>query len=173
VDDVTISPATDDEAARLLDLSKETYVEGLQGRRGLSADEARAKADADTARLVPEGAATPGNVFLAARRDGRMLGAVWAAVQGPDRAGEAWIYFLWVDPSARRQGLAGRLVEATGDAVRARGADRLALNVFGDNTGAIALYESLGFTVAAQQMSRPLTGRPPGTGFTLPVEVAG
>jgi ribosomal protein S18 acetylase RimI-like enzyme len=156
VDDVDISPATDDEAAVLLERSKETYVEALQGRRGLSAREAATKADADTDRLVPQGERTPGNVFLTARRGGRMLGGVWAAVQGPDRAGEAWIYFLWVDPSQRRRGLARRLVERTAAEVRALGAGHLALNVFGDNAGAIALYDALGFRVTAQQMSLSL-----------------
>jgi ribosomal protein S18 acetylase RimI-like enzyme len=157
VDDVEISPATDDETAALLERSKETYVEGLQGRRGLSLQEARAKADTDTDGLVPQGARTPGTVFLAARHGDRVLGGVWAAVQGPDRAGEAWIYFIWVDPSARRQGLARRLVDRTAAEVRSRGARHLALNVFGDNIDAMALYEALGFRVTAQQMTLPLT----------------
>ena len=56
----------------------------------------------------------------------------------------------------RRQGLARRLVEATVTRVREQGATDLALNVFGDNTAAIALYESLGFAVVTQQMSRSL-----------------
>ena len=126
MDGVVVGPATDEEAER------------------------------DTERFVPDGAATAGAVFLAARRDGRLLGGVWAGVQGPDRAGEAWIYFLWVDPAERRQGLARRLVEATAAVVRERGATDLALNVFGDDAGAIALYRSLGFRVLTQQMSRPL-----------------
>lgn len=156
MDDVEISFATDAETAALLEFSKETYVEGLQSMRGLSPAEARAKADRDTDGLVPHGAGTPGMVFLAARRGDRVIGGVWAAVQGPDRAGEAWIYFIWVDPSARRQGLARRLVDRTADEVRDRGAEHLALNVFGDNRGAIALYEALGFRVTAQQMTLPL-----------------
>jgi ribosomal protein S18 acetylase RimI-like enzyme len=153
VDDVEITLATDGETTALLELSKKTYVEGLQSMRGLNPAEARAKAHRDTDGLVPHGAVTPGMVFLAARRGNRVLGGVWAAVQGPDRAGEAWIYFIWVDPSARRQGLARRLVERTAAEVRDRGAEHLALNVFGDNTGAIALYEALGFRVTAQQMT--------------------
>ncbi|HLM04103.1 MAG TPA: GNAT family N-acetyltransferase [Blastococcus sp.] len=157
MDDIEISPATDEEAAALLERSKETYVEGLQGRRGLTAEEASAKADADTGRLVPDGGRTPGAVFLTARQDGRVLGGVWAAVQGPDREGEAWIYFLWVDPAERRRGLGRRLVERTAADVRSRGAAHLALNVFGDNTAAIALYEALGFRVGAQQMTLPLS----------------
>lgn len=159
MDDVEISPATDAEAIALLERSKETYVESLQVRRGLSPQEARAKADADTDGPLPRGVRTPGMVFLSARRDGQVLGGVWAAVQGPGRAGEAWINFLWVDPTVRRQGLARRLVDVTAAEVRRQGAEHLALNVFGDNSGAIALYAALGFQVVAQQMTLPLTDR--------------
>jgi ribosomal protein S18 acetylase RimI-like enzyme len=49
------------------------------------------------------------------------------------------------------------LITAAGDAVRALGADSLGLNVFGDNAPAIAVYDSLGFQVTAQQMSLPLS----------------
>jgi ribosomal protein S18 acetylase RimI-like enzyme len=53
-------------------------------------------------------------------------------------------------------------VDATAAEVRRQGAEHLALNVFGDSAGAIALYDSLGFRVAAQQMTLPLGERPPG-----------
>jgi ribosomal protein S18 acetylase RimI-like enzyme len=98
-------------------------------------------------------------VFLSARRGGQVVGGVWAAVQGPNRAGQAWVNFVWVDPAVRRQGLARRLMDATAAEVRSRGAHHLALNVFGDNSGAIALYDALGFQVVAQQMTLPLTDR--------------
>jgi ribosomal protein S18 acetylase RimI-like enzyme len=80
-------------------------------------------------------------------------------VQGPGRAGAAWIYHLQVEPAARRQGVAAQLMRHAATAVRERGAQHLELNVFGDNSGAIALYESLGFAVTAQQMSLPLAER--------------
>ena len=156
MDDVEISRATEAEASALVGRSKDDYVESLQDRRGLSLQEARAKADRDTDGLLPQGAHTPGMVLLAARRGDRLVGAVWAAVQGPDRTGEAWIYFLWVDPTVRRQGLARRLMEATAAEVRRHGAEHLALNVFGGNTSAIALYDALGFRVTAQQMTLSL-----------------
>ena len=45
------------------------------------------------------------------------------------------------------------------EAARERVASLLGLNVFGDNAGAIALYEALGYTVTAQQMILPLAER--------------
>jgi ribosomal protein S18 acetylase RimI-like enzyme len=69
----------------------------------------------------------------------------------------AWIYHVWVEPAARGRRLSGRLISAAGEAVRQQGADSLGLNVFGDNVAAIAVYDALGFTVTAQQMSLPLS----------------
>jgi ribosomal protein S18 acetylase RimI-like enzyme len=53
--------------------------------------------------------------------------------------------------------VAAQLVRRAADAVRERGATHLGLDVFGDNHGASALYDSLGFTVTAQQMALPLS----------------
>ena len=159
MDDVDISLSTEAEATALIQRSKEGYVESLQRHRGLSPQEARAKADDDTDGPLPQGARTPGMVFLSARRGGQVVGGVWAAVQGPNRHGEAWVNFVWVDPAVRRQGLARQLMAATAAEVRSQGARHLALNVFGDNSGAIALYDALGFQVVAQQMTLSLTDR--------------
>jgi ribosomal protein S18 acetylase RimI-like enzyme len=50
-------------------------------------------------------------------------------------------------------------VREAAEAARERGAIHLGLNVFGDNAGAIALYEALGYTVTAQKMILPLADR--------------
>ncbi len=47
-------------------------------------------------------------------------------------------------------------MEALHDAARELGATSIALNVFGHNTTAISLYDSLGYAVTAQQMKRDL-----------------
>ena len=47
-------------------------------------------------------------------------------------------------------------MEALQDASRELGATTIALNVFGHNTAAIRLYDSLGYAVTAQQMKRDL-----------------
>lgn len=154
--DIDVSPATADEIERLVASAGSVYAAGLQTQRGLTEEAATAKARADVAAILAEGPATLGQIFLAARRGNQPLGGIWLAVQGPDRAGGAWVYHLEVDDGARRQGVAARLMRAAADAARQRGATHLGLNVFGDNAGAIALYEGLGYTVTAQQMTLPL-----------------
>jgi ribosomal-protein-alanine N-acetyltransferase len=67
-------------------------------------------------------------------------------------ADEAEILTLAVRPSARRQGLATRLVEAAAAQAAAGGTERLFLEVAEDNEPARALYSRLGF---AQVGRRP------------------
>ncbi|HEY0402812.1 MAG TPA: GNAT family N-acetyltransferase [Blastococcus sp.] len=78
---------------------------------------------------------------------------------GAGPCGRAWVYHLEVHPRARRQGVAALLMREAVEAARERVASLLGLNVFGDNAGAIALYEALGYTVTAQQMILPLAER--------------
>jgi ribosomal protein S18 acetylase RimI-like enzyme len=153
---VEVLPATAAEAAELLASARSTYASGLRSQRGFAADDADRKAAVDVAALLPDGKDTDGHVLLVARVRGRYVGGIWVAVQGPDWPGMAWIYHVWVEPSARGRRLSRRLIESAADAVRRRGAHSLGLNVFGDNTPAIAVYDALGFRVTAQQMSLPL-----------------
>ena len=59
---------------------------------------------------------------------------------------DCWLEDLFVDESARRQGLGRALAEAALDRARARGAKRIELDTDADNEAAMALYESLGFS---------------------------
>jgi len=52
---------------------------------------------------------------------------------------------LYVDPTARRRGVAGALVVAVQEAAREAGATRLSLVTETDNADALGLYERLGF----------------------------
>ena len=154
--DLVISRATPREADALLVTARSTYAGGLQAQRALSQDQAADRAAGDVARLLPQGPATAGHLFLTGRRGGQVLAGIWVAIQGPGAVGQAWIHHLWVEPAARRSGAARTLVLAAAAAAREHGAQQVGLNVFGDNHAAIALYDRLGFAVTEQQMSLPL-----------------
>lgn len=61
------------------------------------------------------------------------------------RGDQGWIGGLGVVPRARRQGVGRRLMDAVLGAARAAGIERVSLEVLEPSTGAIALYEQLGF----------------------------
>lgn len=63
----------------------------------------------------------------------------------PDRPEAREVIGLWVAPVARRRHVASALVGAVNDWARSEGANTLVLDVVVENTGAIALYEGLGF----------------------------
>lgn len=58
---------------------------------------------------------------------------------------------IGVDPAHRRRGLAGVLLDGVADLARLDGAERVLLEVRGDNEGALAFYASRGFAELARR----------------------
>lgn len=81
-----------------------------------------------------------GTVLVATAGE-RLLGAAMVGHDGHRGA----IYYLGVDPEARRLGIGRRLVEAAEDWVRARGVPKINLLVRKENAGVLAFYEALGW----------------------------
>jgi len=78
-----------------------------------------------------------------AYRDDVPIGLANLAVRGAD----AWIGGVGVVASARRTGVGEALMRAVHDEARSRGVERVWLEVIVENTGALALYEKLGYRV--------------------------
>jgi len=76
-----------------------------------------------------------------AYRDGDPVGLANLAVRGQD----AWIGGVGVVASARRAGVGEALMRAVHEEARSRGVERVWLEVMVENTGALALYEKLGY----------------------------
>ena len=79
--------------------------------------------------------------LLIAERDGQAVGLVSAV----GREGEGGVGAMWVDPEARRAGVAGRLLARACEVLAGRGCTRITLKVTRTNDRAIALYASFGF----------------------------
>ncbi|GAA1096859.1 MULTISPECIES: GNAT family N-acetyltransferase [Kitasatospora] len=81
--------------------------------------------------------------YLGIRRDGVLVAMAGERFHPP---GHTEISAVCTDDAHRGQGLGTRLVRAVAAGIRARG-ERPFLHVAEDNTGALRLYESLGFRV--------------------------
>lgn len=75
--------------------------------------------------------------------DGRDVGVARGAAH--ERSDVRELVGMWVDPVARRQGIAGQLIDSVATWARQSGASVLVLDVVEHNTTAIALYEGAGF----------------------------
>lgn len=111
------------------------------------ADDERAVASRDTAVAVLEGPADVGFVSVPGP-DGRLVakGRV-ARGSGEVPGDEDWagITDVWVSPDRRREGLGTFVMATMLDWAAERGATTAFLQVRGDNPGALAAYERLGF----------------------------
>lgn len=139
-----------------LDRVRAEYVRDLV-TAGRSTDDARRHADESLARLFPSGEPAPRHaVFEVVDDAGDAVGRLWIGPDTTDDPDAWWVWDIEIDADRRGRGL-GREAMILGEAyARARGARTLGLNVFGFNTGARGLYESLGFETAAVTMLKRL-----------------
>lgn len=80
-------------------------------------------------------------------KDGKIV--AFTCVREKVRQPEVVLYFIGIDPSAKRSGVGKALIEDIMHRTKHR---RLALNVAKDNEEARAFYESLGFTVVGESL---------------------
>lgn len=84
--------------------------------------------------------------------DNRAVGLIGAQRQGTE---SVYLYSLWLDPVARGYGLGRCLVAEAVDWARSQRVQRVTLRVNRDNARALAVYDSLGFTVSAGDTTAP------------------
>ncbi|MFI7428716.1 GNAT family N-acetyltransferase [Micromonospora sp. NPDC049836] len=90
--------------------------------------------------------------FAHLRVDGELLAVGRGTVTGDGR----WLGLSLIEvlPKARRRGYAGAVIRALADWARTEGATRAFLQVEQHNTGAVALYQRLGFTTHHTYLTR-------------------
>lgn len=132
------------------------YAREIAKARGLDAADAEATAEGEFARLLPDGLASPGMHLWTAVADDDAVGIGWLELRRKPSGVSAWVYDVHLEPEHRGRGLGRQLMLALHEQARLLGATSIALNVFGHNTTAIGLYDSLGYAVTAQQMRREL-----------------
>ena len=150
-DGSAVRPMTDAEFGPWLAKGQEDYA-GDWIRRGVPEAEARAKAAADHAALLPDGRATEGMLLSVLEHEGTPVGTLWLSVRG-ERA-----YVFDVETTAGHRGRGhGRTLMLLAEAQSAAsGNRRIGLNVFAGNTPAERLYDSLGYTTTQYSMYKPL-----------------
>jgi ribosomal protein S18 acetylase RimI-like enzyme len=103
-------------------------------------------AEAEFAKLLPNGTQTPGHEIRSMINDGgEKVGYAWFTIENRDVGRVVFIYDLAVDPAHRRHGYARLALAEIDTFARENGCIGVMLHVFGDNEAARRLYSSAGY----------------------------
>ncbi len=86
------------------------------------------------------------------------IGCLWLGQSINQLTGalQAYIYLVYVAPNHRRQGLGCRLMHHARDWAKSQGYEQLSLQVFNNNSAALKLYDSLGYSSKAMLLTLDL-----------------
>lgn len=133
------------------------YVDAIVASGSMSREAAEEKGRRDDAELLPQGLATPGQLIFRVELDEQPVGWLWLALQNPRAEdGVGFIYDIAIDEAFRGRGYGRAAMRLAEDEARRNGLHALALNVFGHNAIARALYMSLGYQETSVQMRKEL-----------------
>jgi ribosomal protein S18 acetylase RimI-like enzyme len=146
----------DDEVATFVAGAMSGYIE-QRIASGENPDEARRIAGLQTKEHFPDGRPAPGQLLYRVLDDeASAVGSLWIGPRTPENAEAYWVWDVEIDEAARGNGFGRAAMVLAEEAARAEGATELGLNVFGHNTVARSLYESMGYQTAAVNMRKRL-----------------
>jgi GNAT superfamily N-acetyltransferase len=148
-------PLTDDEVTAFLGAAVDRYA-AERSASGEPADTALRIAREQTDQLFPGGRPGPGQVLLRVLAGDTAVGMVWIGPHPAGRPEAWWVWYVEVDEAHRGHGYGRGAMEVAESEAKAHGATELGLNVFGGNTVARSLYESMGYQPTAINMRKEL-----------------
>lgn len=155
---VRLVPMTREQFAAYREGAERGYAEAILSSGSGTPEEADAKAAEDFGRLLPDGLDSEGQRLWTAVDDslGEQVGMLWLGFRETSEGLSAFGFDLEVRHDLRRRGYATSIMQAAEQVCRELGVVRVGLQVFGDNPGAQALYERMGFEVTSTQMAKRL-----------------
>jgi ribosomal protein S18 acetylase RimI-like enzyme len=143
------------EFEQFLDASRAAYVQECVASGDDRAVAVKAAGE-QMAAMFPAGRPAPGHRLYRLEEDGRPVGSLWIGPASSSQPDSCWVWDIVIDEAQRGRGLGKAAMLLAEDEARAAGATELGLNVFGHNTVARRLYESLGYTPVSIRMVKPL-----------------
>lgn len=153
---VRLRPVTRTEFPEWVAASRAGYALGIESHGGQTQEEARRKAEADTAAALPQGFDTPGQSFSVIEADGSPVGRLWLGEREINGPRALFVYDIAIDEPFRGRGYGRAAMRRAEDEARGRGFRRLELHVFGGNRVARRLYRSLGYAETSVRMAKDL-----------------
>lgn len=106
--------------------------------------------------LFEDGRPGAGQYVFDAFEGDKRVGVLWLSQQDGGKSAEWFVYDIVIEPEHRGKGYGRATMEAGENFAREHGGNSLALNVFGPNTVARRLYESMDYQLVAQSMKKSL-----------------
>jgi GNAT superfamily N-acetyltransferase len=157
---VRLRPLTEQEYDAYRERSVPLYADDLVRARGMSAEAALLESASTFAKTLAEASAPERTwVLRVLTAEDEDVGWLWLGPH-PHRADGVYVYDIDIDEAHQGRGLGRATMLAAEDLARAEGLRHIALNVFGWNSRAEALYRSLGYDTGWTQMSKPLQESP-------------
>jgi GNAT superfamily N-acetyltransferase len=157
---VQLRPLTTDEYATYRAHSVPLYAADLVRARGMSPEAALQESEKTFEKTLDEAAAPDRTWLMRVLTDeDEPAGWLWLGPH-PHREDAVFVYDIEIHESHQGRGLGRATMLAAENLARAAGLHQMALNVFGWNERAEALYRSLGYVTAATQMTKPLQDQP-------------
>ena len=154
----TLRPVPPERMPAWIQRSADEYARDLVSL-GRSAADAQRVADAGMAESFPSGRPRPGHVVFDVLDDaGEPVGYLWIGPETDAQAGGDawWVWDVLIDEGRRGEGLGRTAMLLAEECATAHGARTLGLSVFGFNSAARRLYESLGYGTTSVKMAKRL-----------------
>ena len=142
---VVVSPMTAERFTSFAAASEAAFAEDLAASGRYSPEDAATESHRQMALELPDGVDSVGQNLFTADVDGTEVGVLWIGVRTRAGRPHAFILDIEIAEDQRRKGFGRDVMHAAESEARRLGADSIGLHVFGFNTGAIRLYESLGY----------------------------
>lgn len=153
---ITLAPMSASRLRPWFQASEKDYYDDLI-RAGASPEEAGEKASSSFEEQFPDGVPAPGHLVFDVLVDDSPVGYVWIGPQTNRDPRDWWLWDIAIDDQHRGRGFGRAAMELAEAEVKARGARSLGLKVFGFNTAARSLYESLGYSTVSLAMTKQLS----------------
>ncbi|WP_311244843.1 GNAT family N-acetyltransferase [Microbacterium sp. WCS2018Hpa-23] len=142
---VVVKPMTAERFTSFATASEAAFAEDLAASGRYSAEDAAVESHRQMQLELPDGVASEGQELFTAEVDGVEVGVLWIGVRSRGGRPHGFILDIEIADDQRRKGYGRDVMHAAEREAARLGADSIGLHVFGFNTGAIRLYESLGY----------------------------
>jgi ribosomal protein S18 acetylase RimI-like enzyme len=158
---VKLVPMTVEDFDAYLERGIAEYAEDKVKAGNWNEAEALQKSQDEYQKFLPQGLATAGHHLFSILDDETSLkvGMLWMAEERDWARPTGYIFDLFIEEHFRQQGFASRAMLALESKAVELGLELIALQVFGHNQAARALYEKLGYAITNINMAKELKPR--------------